>query len=132
MIARISNVSTTVTSLALALVVVGLTTIAQADPLSKYDDVMVSAVVMDKCHIAISGQPSVDKVRAVGDAAWHQLWAALDTQDIGHHDENGRKADSILKKRTEADLAQGSELVSAKGCIGLVAHARAVLESYSK
>ena len=105
---------------------------AQADPLSTYDDVIVSADVMDECHIVISGWISDEKTKAAGDAAFHQLWSSLDEQDSTHHEGNGRKADFVLKKRTEADLTQGRKLVTAKGCPSLIRHARKILEAYRR
>jgi len=103
---------------------------AHADSLSKYDDAIISAEVMDECHIVISGLMSDEKTKAAGEVAFQQLWASLDKQDRAHHDENGQKADFMLKKRTEVDLTRGRELVSAKGCPALVQHAREILETY--
>ena len=113
--------------------VLGMATIAQADPLSIYDEDMTATLILQECKVGDSElfrkypMPG-PKVRAIGDAAWHQLWDALDKQDAAHHDENARKADFELKQRSVADLAHARDLVATQGCDALVPHARAVTE----
>lgn len=111
----------------------GVATVAQADPLSIYDEDMTANLILQECKVDASElfrkYPSPEpKVRAIGDAAWHQLWDALDKQDAAHHDENARKADFELKQRSVADLAHAKALVSSKGCDALVPDARVVFE----
>ena len=90
-------------------------------------------MILRECHVDISVPPSdaaAAKMTAVGDAAWHELWVALDEKDPAHHDENARKADFELKKRSETDLAQARDEVSRQGCATLVPQARDKLREY--
>ena len=120
-------------SVQVGFVLVAFATAAHADPLSTYDDFMTSIPILRECHVEISVAPSeakAAKMTAMGNAAWHELWAALDEKDASHHDENARTADFELKKRSEADLAQARELVASKGCAALVPQARDKLKDY--
>jgi hypothetical protein len=117
-----------------ALVLAGLTKNVVADPISTYDDGMTSALILKECKADFSEfshkSSAEPKLKALGDAAWRQLWTVLDELDGAHHDENGRKADFELKKHSVADLARARELLSSKGCSALVPHALDVLDGY--
>ncbi|HWC63081.1 MAG TPA: hypothetical protein VG501_05615 [Rhizomicrobium sp.] len=107
-----------------------LPTLARADDaLAQFDDAIVSTEIMDKCQIRISGTVSYEKLHATGEAAYRQILGPL-YQPKGDRDQAAEDADFILKKRTEADLAQGRSLVLQKGCPALVDHTRQILESY--
>ena len=113
--------------------VAAFATAAEADSLSVSDEILTSLNIMGECHEEMpmpQSDAAAAKMTALGDAAWHELWAALDKKDPAHHDENARKADFDLKKRSEADLVQARELVSSKGCAALVPQAREKLKDY--
>ncbi len=100
---------------------------AQAgDALDKYDDGVVSAEVMDECHLIVSGHINEEKMRAAGDAAYQQLGGSF----VGQRTKKDIEADDALKKRTVSDLKRGHVLVSSKGCPALISHAREILEAY--
>lgn len=98
--------------------------------IARYDDAIVSAQVMEHCHVVISGHISEDEMRATGEAAFQVLWDNLNRQDRASREQNGRLADFLLKKRTEMDIREGMRLVAEKGCRVLTPHAREVLEAY--
>lgn len=103
-----------------------------ADPLAAYDEFIISAKIMDECHLAIAGEMSEQKVRKIGEDAWHEIWASLDKETPSDHDKNGRMADLMLKKRTEAAFSHGHELARSEGCVAPIDNARALLESVRK
>src|SRR5215475_9142411 len=74
----------------------GMTMMAFADPLSTSDGVITSILILDKYRADFSEQLSEAELRAVGDAAWHELWDALDKEDSAHHEDNAHKANSQL------------------------------------
>jgi hypothetical protein len=101
--------------------------VALADAISQFDDVTVSAAVMKECHIEMPPFMSGERTRAIGYAAYQQLWASFDAQG-GSHDENGRQANLVLQKRTVANMVKGHELVTSTGCPALIPQAREALE----
>ncbi len=100
------------------------------DAISRYDNAIISSEIMEECHLVITGRLDNDKLHAAGNAAFVQLGGQPGDRGSGRGNENDEKADFALKKRTEADLVHGRELVADKGCATLGPHAREVLESY--
>jgi hypothetical protein len=121
-------------ALAAAVLFAIMATTAAADVLADYDDAIISAQIMGDCNIAIAAPVSEGKtskkLKDVGDAAWHQLWASLDEQNAAGHEDNARRADHMLKQRTVSDFDTAKALIAQKGCPALAGHARTVIDSY--
>jgi hypothetical protein len=123
---------------AVAAAFICLTAAARADVLDQMDETSLSVEVKDECHIQMpepertteQGSRIDAKLDALGKVAWHQIWDELDSNAPSDHEQNGRKAEYILRKRMEEDLGKGRALVAEKGCAALTPHAREVLESY--
>jgi hypothetical protein len=109
-----------------------LMSVAQADPLSTFDEAIVSAAVLDECHVAIPGEIAEDRIRAIAQAAALELWATLSEQNDTQHEENRQKLNFMMNKRTEAAWAQAKALVATKGCPALVLNATEVMETYRR
>ncbi len=117
---------------AAAVVLININASAAEDALAQYDDLIVSSVITDECHLVIPGTIAEGKLHALGQTAWHQIWTSLDEQNGAEHDQNGHKAEFTLRKRTEADMERGRDLVTEKGCSALTPAARATLEPYAQ
>ncbi len=109
-----------------------LPAVVRADPLSDYDDFLISAAVVEACHIVMPGRMNEAKFRATAGAAFQQLGGSAAGPGGGSHDEKDVEADNAVRKRTGIDIAKGRELVAAQGCPALITHAREVLGRYTQ
>ena len=105
---------------------------AVEDAFARYDDSVISAEIMDECHVVVPGPVDVEKLQAAGDAAFQRLLDSVSQRATPRRDEDVEKADFMLKKRTEADLDEGRRLVASKGCPSLIQRAREIMESYRR
>jgi hypothetical protein len=100
-----------------------------ADPLSRYDELIISAEVQNECHFEISGSLSEEKLNVIGNAARGEMFKHVYDKTASTK-ENWSKINKMMFKRTQDDKVQGKELVTARGCEDLIPHAREVLKPY--
>ena len=85
------------------------------------DDYNIGRAIILKCH---PGQDAADRAflakgEALRRAELEHLWAQLDAADPAHHNENGKKADEMLRLRQAARDFDIQEQANEYGCAWL-------------
>jgi hypothetical protein len=97
----------------------------QSSPLQIYDEMILAAVLLDKCHFKFDGKISKERLAAIGKAAFSQLWVELNDQNPGNLTEMVGGQIFLLKKRTEELVSLTyPNLLAQEGCATLENRAR--------
>jgi hypothetical protein len=125
MIGSLKLVALVTTTLALFFLSLAVAHADPSDPLQTYDEMILAAVVIDKCHLKVDSEASREKQKEIGKAAFSQIRKNLNEQNSEDRDENGRQADFLLKKRTVGLwLSTYPKLIDQVGCAALEDRAR--------
>lgn len=102
----------------IALLLVVSVPASAVEAIAAYDDYNVRSAIILACHPA-QGPADRDylaKGEALHRAALRQLWAQLDAKEPAQHEQNGRKAQEMLRYQREIRAYDISEQVRAYGC----------------
>jgi hypothetical protein len=81
--------------------VLSITTIgseAELDPLTAYDDLILAAVVIEKCQLHVEGKESNQKIHSIHRMAAAKILNNLNEDAPERSIENARKADFLIKR----------------------------------
>ena len=88
---------------------------------SAINEYMLRTQVIIACHKVQTDADAayIDAGKAIGDAAFEQLWAHFDLADPTRHIENGRKAEEAVQQLIVDAERQAERLFQEKGCAAL-------------